>query len=382
MIFPAISQRQVRPSALREVYAARVKSGQLHADAAQDEALEILQSFANSLNVPAKRFGFWSKTETRSRGLYLYGPVGRGKSMLMEMLIAALPGVKLRRVHFHAFMLEIHDRLYQLQMETKATGQAMDKLAQQIAADIQLLCFDEFQVTNIADAMILGRLFEALFAAGISIFATSNWPPDRLYYGGLQRERFLPFIDLIKQQMLVHELAGNVDHRQEYTRSLQNYLTPLGEVTTELLNVIFHDLTGGVTPDALMLPVQGRTLMVRRCAKGAAFFTFEELCAQPLSAADYLALAQNFHTLVLDGVPVLRPEQRNEALRFVALIDALYESKTQLFIGAAAAPDQLYALGDQVFTFQRTASRLAEMQSVNYKASRNEVGSVLISEVR
>ena len=374
MIFPAFNAQPVRLSALREVYAARVKSGHLKADAAQDAAIAILQTFADQLNLPAKRFAFWSKDSAQRQGLYLYGPVGRGKSMLMEMLIAALPSVKLRRVHFHAFMLEIHERLYHLQVETKATGRAMDKLAQQIAADIKLLCFDEFQVTNIADAMILGRLFEALFGAGISIFATSNWPPDMLYHGGLQRERFLPFIDLIKQRMLVHELAGKIDHRLEYTRSLQNYVTPLGEITTQLLNVIFHDLTGGAKPDALMLPVQGRTLMVRRCAKGVAFFTFEELCTQPLSAADYLALAQNFHTLVLDGVPLLRPEQRNEALRFVALVDALYEAKTQLFIGAAAPPDQLYALGDHAFTFQRTISRLMEMQSFDYRSRSEAMG--------
>jgi cell division protein ZapE len=377
MVIPILPPRPPAPPALRAAYQSRVGNGTIHADAAQEAALDTLQQFADGLLTSGRKFPFWSKGPSSERqGLYLYGPVGRGKTMLMDMLMAAVPGVPQRRVHFHAFMLEIHERLYQLQVEVRQSGHAMDKLAQQIASDIRLLCFDEFQVDNIADAMILGRLFEALFAAGIQIVATSNWPPDLLYKDGLQRERFLPFIDLIKRRMVVHELAGTVDHRLEYTRSLQNYLTPLGDITTQLLDVMFHDLTGGASPGALMLPVQGRTLMVRRCAKGVAFFTFEELCAQPLSAADYLALAQNFHTLVLDGVPLLRSEQRNEALRFIALIDVLYEAKIQLFIGAAASADQLYAMGDHAFSFQRTASRLMEMQSVDYR----KCGAVIVSD--
>lgn len=355
---------------LRTLYQERVFAGELQPDPSQETALDLLQAFLEKVPAYAKPnplAGFFKARPVNGiQGFYLYGDVGRGKSMLMELLIAAAPDLKLRRVHFHEYMLEIQQRLFQMQLQDKS-GQVMSKLARQVAAEARLLCFDEFHVNNIADAMILGRLFEALFDAGVYILLTSNWLPDDLYKGGLQRERFLPFIDLIKQKMQVHRLTGKVDHRLEYARSLHNYLTPLGDITTSALQAIFYELTDGVMPEALMLPVQGRALMVRKCAKGVAFFDFEELCSQPLSAADFLALGASFHTLIIDKIPILQPLQRNEAIRFMILIDALYESKTQIFMGAAASPEQLYPAGDQAFSFQRTASRLMEMQAAEYR---------------
>ena len=240
-----------------------------------------------------------------------------------------------------------------------------------LAQEAWLLCFDEFHVSNIADAMILGRLFSALFDAGIVIFVTTNWPPDDLYKGGLQRDRFLPFITVIKQHMQVHHLAGMVDYRYECLRGLQNYFMPLNKITSAKLRAIFAELTGDARPEAMQLPVQGRVLEVPHSAKGVALFNFMELCSQPLGAGDFLAIAYCFHAVLLDGVPQLTAEQRNETVRFTTLIDALYEAKVQLFIAAAVPPEQLCIAGEQAFAFQRTASRLAEMQSENYRKQRH-----------
>ncbi|MFY9288669.1 MAG: cell division protein ZapE [Alphaproteobacteria bacterium] len=357
-------------SLLGAAYQSRLDAGEIHADPAQSEALILLENFAQQLNGYKPTGGFLSqlfkpKAALVSHGLYLYGDVGRGKSMLMDLFYSSVNVTKKRRVHFHQFMLEIHQRLHLLQENFE--DEVLPQMAKDIAADTWLLCFDEFHVNNIVDAMILGRLFEALFQNGVVIMATSNWPPDDLYKNGLQRDRFLPFIDLIKQKMTIYKLAGATDHRYEQMRGTPTYFYPLGEEATRNLQGVFLRLTDEVEPEKIELPVQGRILKIVHAAKGVSFFNFEELCVQPLGAADYLAIAETFHTVIIDDVPQFKAEQRNETLRFVNLIDALYEAKTKLFMASAVRPEKLAPQGEHAFAFQRTLSRLAEMQSEEYR---------------
>ena len=355
-------------NALRAAYQARVEAGALAFDPAQSAAVDLLADLVERLEgyrpTPHR---FWMpfrrKTALPSRGLYLYGEVGRGKSMLTDLLFAHANVARKRRVHFHQFMLEVHDRLHGYRKE----GDGLLRLARELAQESWLLCFDEFHVGNIADAMILGRLFTALFDAGVVVVATSNWPPDLLYKGGLQRGRFLPFIELLKRKMQVHCLAGAVDHRYQFRQERAHYFTPLGQGSAEKLRGVFAELTDGAVPEALTLPVQGRSVFVPCAARGVALFSFAELCERPLGAADYLAVAACFPVVMVEGVPQFAPRQRNEAARFTILIDALYESKSQLFLTAAAVPEQLCPEGDQAFAFQRTASRLTEMQGEVYR---------------
>ena len=290
--------------------------------------------------------------------------------MLMDMFFAAAPIAKKRRVHFHAFMLEIHARLHRLQQNH--VDEILPDLARDLAKETRLLCFDEFHVSNIADAMILGRLFSALFDAGVVIMCTSNWPPDELYKNGLQRERFLPFIALIKQRMVVHHLKGQLDHRYEQMRGVPTCFVPLGEDATRQLQGIFMQLTGDAAPEPITLPVQGRTLRIVHAAKGVGFFNFDELCGQtlhgqPLGAGDFLAIAECLQTVLIDGVPRFQAEKRDETLRFMTLIDALYEAKTKLFMAAAVPPEKLGPPGEHGFAFQRTISRIVEMSSDEYR---------------
>ncbi len=356
------------PERIPDLYQSRVAAGALRPDPAQAEAARLLQDLALQLDgyspdaVKGLR-ALFKKKSPAPRGIYLYGDVGRGKSLLMDLFFAEARVNRKRRVHFHQFMLEIHDRLHR----ARASGDALPQLARALAQEAWLLCFDEFHVGNIADAMILGRLFTALFEAGVVVVLTSNAAPVELYRGGLQRERFLPFIELIKRHMDVHHLAGAVDYRYAHLRRLQSCFTPLGPEATQRLEAVFADITGGVKPESLSLPVEGRSVAVPRTARGVAWFGFAELCSQPLGAADYLALAACFHTLMIDGVPVFTAEQRNETARFMTLIDALYEAKTQLFWSAAAPPERLCVEGELAQAFQRTASRLVEMQSEAYR---------------
>lgn len=357
---------------LRARYDSAVDLGVLGPDSAQEEAVGILQKLATHLEAyhPATQGLFGSLLSRKSpspRGLYLYGDVGRGKSMLMDLFFDSVKAGRKRRVHFHQFMLEAHARLHKLQSGPFDVDGILPQLARDLAREAWLLCFDEFHVSNIADAMILGRLFTALFEEGTVIVATSNWPPDELYKNGLQRDRFVPFIGVLKQHMDVHRLAGTTDHRYARMHGTPSYFYPLGAETTERLAGIFAQLTDQAAPEPLALPVQGRSLAVPRAAKGVAFFTFGELCSQPLGAADFLALAECFHTVLLNGVPRLKAEQRNETLRFMTLIDALYEAKVKLFMAADAPPAELYKEGEHAFAFKRTASRLVEMQSEDYR---------------
>ena len=352
-----------------------VERGELRLDPHQEAAAVRLDRLERELEAepvqPVAAGGFLARlglgrdsspTTLASKGVYLHGGVGRGKSMLMDLFAADLDGVRYRRVHFHEFMLEVQRRLHGL----RANGgrqDPLDALAAEIAKEQRLLCFDEFHVVDIADAMILGRLFEGLFERGLVMVATSNWPPDRLYENGLNRDRFLPFIALLKSKVDIVALDGPTDYRLDRLRDLAVYHHPLGPAADAALDAAFAALTDGVEPEPLDLAVGTRTLHVPLATAGVARFAFADLCNRPLGAADYLALTERFHTLFLEGVPVLTPNRRNEARRFMTLIDALYERRMMLFVSAEAPAEALYPAGDGAFEFQRTVSRLLEMQS-------------------
>ena len=323
-----------------------------------------------------ERQGGWKGFFARSsrgkppQGLYIYGDVGRGKSMLMDLFFSSAPVISKRRVHFHAFMQEVHAAIHKWrQADPAERGEGDDPippLARQIAAGATLLCFDEFQVTNVADAMILGRLFEKLFSRGVVVVATSNRAPDELYLGGLNRQLFLPFIALFKQKLDVLHLAGGLDYRLALFAGQPVYYTPLGPEAAAKLDAAFRQLTDGAAPAPETLTVQGRQLVVPAQAKNVARFGFAELCQRALGPADYLALAARYHSLLIADIPALVADQRDAARRFVTLIDTLYEAKTKLICSAAVPPEQIYAEGDAGFEFRRTASRLIEMQSRDY----------------
>ena len=356
-------------------YRALVREGAIDADPAQALATEKLQGLANALRNYRPNgggSGSWRdrlglsrrREEPAPQGLYLYGPVGRGKSMLMDLFFRSVPVEKKRRVHFHAFMAETHDRLHR--RRTKGgNGDAMDWLAGRVFDQAWLLCFDEFQVTNIADAMILGRLFELLFERGIVVVATSNTPPDGLYEGGLQRERFLPFIDLIKEKLDLLALEGPVDYRRRRLAGMPLWFAPLGEKAHAALAGAWDRLTDGAQGMPRSLAVKGRTLTVPVSTNGVAWIGFADWCEQPMGAEDYLALARRFPTVILEGIPVMGPEARDPARRFVALIDSLYEMKAKLVASAETEPDAL-CVDPKVPEFRRAASRLHEMQSPAY----------------
>jgi cell division protein ZapE len=353
---------------LPELYKDRVKSG-LRPDAGQEKAVRHLQSLHESVTARGKRSFFRRKKETR-QGVYLYGGVGRGKTMLMDLFYESLPAeIPKRRVHFHTFMIEVHDYFHSRRSEDEFSGTVdglLPSLASVIAAKSRVLCFDEFHVTDVADAMILGRLFTALFDAGLVVVLTSNWAPDDLYKGGLQRDRFLPFIDLLKKRLDIVHLDGVIDYRAQLLQSEGSYFTPLGEMTDRKAGEIFAHLTDREPVLTDDLTVEGRMIPVYKTAKGVARFTFSQLCEQPHGAEDYLAIAKTYHTVFIEHVPKMAYDRRNETKRFMTLIDVLYENHTRVIITAAAAPDRLYYGDDYAFEFQRTVSRLLEMQSETY----------------
>lgn len=365
------------------LYRQQKADGALKPDQHQELAVEKLQSLHNALKNHRPngggeegwfaRFGFGRRhkdVDPPPQGLYFYGPVGRGKSMVMDLFFAGAPVEKKRRVHFHEFMAEVHGRLHRLRQRAKQEGgDPIPPTAKEIAADAWLLCFDEFDVNDIADAMILGRLFEALFALGVVVVATSNKAPDDLYKGGLQRERFLPFIDLVKHKLDVLSVSGDTDYRLDRLKGMPVYHAPLDEKAAAALENIFRELTDGEPGAPDRVTVLGRSVPVPKAARGVAWFGFDDLCRKALGASDYLAIADRYHTVIVEGIPRLGKENRNEARRFIHLVDALYERKANLVCSAESAPEALYREGDGAFEFQRTVSRLMEMQSADYIAA-------------
>ncbi len=349
---------------MQEAYDAAVGAGEIAPDPAQIAALPAFDRLLEHLDRPRPRGlrGLFARSERAPGGLYLWGGVGRGKSMLMEMFLR-LVEAPARRVHFHVFMQEIHAGMKEARQ--RGEDDALRPVAGAIAARLRLLALDEMEITDIADAMIVGRLFEALLGAGVVIVTTSNRPPDDLYKDGLNRQLFLPFIALLKERMEVHHLASETDHRQERLAGEQVYFTPNDARARARIEALWQDLGGGECAP-LVLKVHGRDVELPRYCDGVARAAFWELCARPLGAADYLAIANAVRVLILEDVPRLSRSNFNEARRFVVLIDALYEAKVRLIMSAADVPENLYVEGEGAFEFERTASRLREMQSAGW----------------
>ena len=351
-------------------YAALVAAGELKPDPDQAKAVQALDRFAAGL---ADNGGLLKRLlgkRQQACGIYLWGGVGRGKSMLMDLAFDQIDVQPKRRAHFHAFMLEVHQRLREARKGEE--GDPVIRVAEQIAEEVKFLAFDEMMVTNSADAMIMSRLFTAMIDEGVAIVTTSNRPPKGLYKDGLNRELFLPFIELIEAKMEVLPLNGPTDYRLDRMQGLDTWLVPNGPDATATLSAAFFQLTDYPVEDRAKVPTEeldvggGRTIHVPKSLKGVAVFSFKRLCGEARGAADYLAIARRFHTVIIVGIPVMTREMRNEAARFVTLLDALYEHRVKLLAAADAEPAGLYPAGDGRFEFDRTASRLEEMQSAGY----------------
>jgi cell division protein ZapE len=368
-------------ASITERYAALVESGAIERDPAQVAVVKRLQALAEAL--AAQRLArkssalgwlFGKKTDTKDvpKGLYIWGSVGRGKTMLMDLFYDSVSVKRRRRVHFHEFLADVHGRVHAYRQRLK-TGEVKDPdpigpIAAEIAEQTRLLCFDEFTVTDIADAMILGRLFTALFAAGVVVVATSNVEPSRLYEGGLNRSLFLPFVALLTEKVEVLKLESRTDFRLEKLGGAPVYHVPADGAAQAALDEAFRKLSGVARGPKLVLDVKGHELVVPQAAGGVARASFADLCSKAYGASDFIALAQRFHTLVLDEIPVLADEQRNETKRFIILIDTLYEHHVKLVASAGAEPHELYRAksGREAFEFDRTVSRLIEMRSDDY----------------
>ncbi len=353
----------------------------LHPDPAQIRAAEALERLLRRLKETPPARGGWQDWRRRKAlqalcGIYLHGGVGRGKTMLMDLFharAARLQAWRARRTHFHAFMANVHSRLHEWRMQSRAgrsrvAADPIPPLAGALAEEARLLCFDEFDVRDITDAMILARLFETLLDFGVVVVTTSNRAPQALYADGLQRDRFLPFIALVERRFEVLHLDGKVDYRLRNLGRAPVYFSPLGAAAAQALDDTFSRLAGGADAVPETLQVQGRLLRVPAANGGIARFGFDDLCVKPLGTADYLAIAERFHTVILAGVPKLAPEHRDEARRFANLVDILYDKHVKLMVSADAPPDALYPAGTGAFEFRRAASRLVEMQTAAYLA--------------
>jgi cell division protein ZapE len=360
-------------------YRALLATGELAPDPSQAMAAERLQTLWAELRgynpkpVSDSNGGWLSRLLSRKpaeppRGLYLVGEVGRGKSMLMDLFFATADVERKRRIHFHRFMQAAHAKVHAWRLENADGADPIPPLADSIAAESALLCFDEFQVNDIADAIILGRLFQALFERGVVVVATSNIAPDDLFKGQPGRDAFLPFIALINQRLEVLRMDAGRDFRRERMRGLRTWHVPADARADRALDEAFQTLTGGAPAGPVTLKVMGRALIVPLAADGVARFDFSTLCGTALGAGDYLAVATRFHTVLLDGIPRLSPDNYDVARRFIVLVDTLYDCKVKLIASADATPDQLYRRGENAKMFERTASRLDEMQSEDWLA--------------
>lgn len=356
---------------LLENYVASVQSGKVKPDAAQPQVLAKLAALSVALsqsqksnNILARLFRPAPKSELR--GIYIWGEVGRGKTFLMDLFFESVIKIPKHRIHFHAFMQDVHAK----RATTKSKNVIAD-IADELSSKAKLLCLDEMQISDIADAMIIGRLFEALYARGVCIVTTSNLPPDGLYKDGLNRQLFIPFIEWMNEHFEVIHMGGGIDYRLGRMASRQTYL--IGHHLSEM-NAIWDELTDHSVGESIAIEVLGRKLTVPKAARGCARFSFAELCENPLGAPDYLALTRNFRTIFIDDVPVIKASNRNEAKRFILMIDTFYDAKTKLVITAAVPPEKLYPTGQHAKEFARTVSRLKEMQSASWwNTTQNDV---------
>ncbi|WP_295894742.1 cell division protein ZapE [uncultured Bartonella sp.] len=369
---------------MRERYDALVENGEISRDEAQIALIGHFDRLLDDLSVKRLShkssplgwlFGKNKDNRFPVRGLYVYGEVGRGKTMLMDLFFSCLPVGDKRRAHFNDFMADVHDRINQhRQALTRGETKQHDPIppvAASLAKEAKVLCFDEFTVTDIADAMVLSRLFTALFKEGVTLIATSNVAPDNLYRNGLNRQLFLPFITILKANVEVFNLDADTDYRLEKADRKPVYLTPLGHQTQEKMDAAWALVEQGETAKPAVIEVRGHPIDVPKAIHDAARFDYIDLCSKPLAAAEYLALSSRYHTFFIDNVPVMDDEHRNETKRFILLIDTLYDRQIRLFISAAATPDKLYQGSNETtetFEFERTASRLFEMQSEEYLA--------------
>jgi cell division protein ZapE len=355
---------------LAQSYAALLESGKVKPDAAQLYVQAKLAALSDQLNQSPKPTNFIgrifkSTAKPTWRGLYIYGEVGRGKTFLMDLFFESVSAIPKLRIHFHAFMQDVHAK----RTSTKSKNVIAD-IADELSSKAKLLCLDEMQISDIADAMIIGRLFAALYARGVCIVTTSNLPPDGLYKDGLNRQLFIPFIKWMNEHLDVIHMGDGMDYRLGRLASRQTYL--VGNNTSEM-NDIWDELTDHSVGESISIEVLGRKLGVPHAAHACARFTFAEICESPLGAPDYLALARNFRTIFIDHVPVIKSSNRNEAKRFILMIDTFYDCKTKLVISAAAPPEKLYPTGQHAKEFARTVSRLKEMQSASWwKATQND----------
>ena len=364
-----------RPSA---AYNQLVGLGEIDRDPAQLAVLSHLDQLCDALAaLPSRKAGLgwlFGRKPVMPRGLYLWGSVGRGKTMLMDLMVDYAPIEKKIRLHFQSFMADVHRRIHDIRERMKRgemkEADPITPVAQSIAQEISLLCLDEFSVSDIADAMILGRLFKALFAEGIVLVTTSNIPPDHLYEGGLNRALFLPFIEVLKQAVTIVELDAPLDYRLGKTIESRCYFSPDTDQARDNFNHIFDQMTAGKALHRETLDVLGHSLKIDATSSGIARCSYDSLCKKPLGANDFIAIAERFHTVFIDHIPVIDPDNHNEAKRFIAMIDAFYDRSVKLYATAAAPPEQLYRAqaGRESFEFDRTVSRLIEMQSNEYHA--------------